>query len=42
MNEAERAVLERSSVVGNGVVGMSPDYGAVHRFYALRGYVPDG
>ena len=41
MNEAERAVLERSSVVGNGVVGMSPDYGAVHRFYALRGYVPD-
>ena len=41
MNEAERAVLERSSVVGNGV-GMSPDYGAVQRFYALRGYVPDG
>ncbi len=41
MDEAERAVLERSSVVGIGV-GMSPDYGAAQRLYALRGYVPDG
>jgi GNAT superfamily N-acetyltransferase len=41
MDEAERAVSQRSSVVGIGV-GMSPDYGAAQRLYALRGYVPDG
>jgi hypothetical protein len=41
MNEATRAVLERSSILGIGV-GMSPDYGAVQRLYALRGYVSDG
>ena len=41
MDEAEQAVLERSSVVGIGV-GMSPDYGPAQRLYALRGYVPDG
>ena len=41
MDEAELAVSERSSVMGIGV-GMSPDYGAAQRLYALRGYVPDG
>lgn len=41
MREAELAVSQRSSVVGIGV-GMSPDYGAAQRLYALRGYVPDG
>ena len=41
MDEAERAVLERSSVVGIGV-GLSPDYGPAQRLYALRVYVPDG
>jgi len=41
MDEAERKVWERSDIVGIGV-GMSPDYGAAQRLYALRGYVPDG
>jgi GNAT superfamily N-acetyltransferase len=41
MDEAERKVSERSSVVGIGV-GMTPDYGAAQRLYAFRGYVPDG
>jgi GNAT superfamily N-acetyltransferase len=41
MDEAERKVSERSGVAGIGV-GMSPDYGAAQRLYALRGYVPDG
>ena len=41
MDEAEREVSERSSVVGIGV-GMTPDYGAAQRLYVLRGYVPDG
>jgi GNAT superfamily N-acetyltransferase len=41
MDEAERKVSERSDVVGIGV-GVSPDYGAAHRLYVLRGYVPDG
>jgi GNAT superfamily N-acetyltransferase len=41
MDEAERKVSERSSVVGIGV-GMAPDYGAAQRLYVLRGYVPDG
>lgn len=41
MEEAERKASERSAVVGIGV-GVSPDYGAAQRLYALRGYVPDG
>ena len=41
MDEAERKVSERSGVAGIGV-GMSPDYGAAQRLYALRGYAPDG
>jgi GNAT superfamily N-acetyltransferase len=41
IDEAERKVSERSTVVGIGV-GMTPDYGAAQRLYALRGYVPDG
>jgi GNAT superfamily N-acetyltransferase len=41
MDEAERKVSERSGVAGIGV-GLSPDYGAAQRLYALRGYVPDG
>ncbi|HET7270035.1 MAG TPA: GNAT family N-acetyltransferase [Rubrobacter sp.] len=41
MDEAERKVSERSSVVGIGV-GVSPDYGAAQRLYVLRGYIPDG
>jgi len=41
MDEAERKVSVRSSVVGIGV-GMPPDYGAAQRLYVLRGYVPDG
>ena len=41
MDEAERKVSERSSVVGIGV-GVSPDYGAAQRLYILRGFVPDG
>ena len=41
MDAAELAVSEHSGVVGIGV-GMSPDYGAAQRLYALRGYAPDG
>jgi GNAT superfamily N-acetyltransferase len=41
IDEVERKVSERSGVAGIGV-GMSPDYGAAQRLYALRGYVPDG
>lgn len=42
MDEVERTVSKRSSVVGIGV-GLSPDYRAAQRLlYALRGYVPDG
>ena len=41
MDEAEKKVAERSSVIGIGV-GVSPDYGAAQRLYVLRGYVPDG
>ena len=41
MDEAERKVSERSSVVGIGVA-MTPDYGAAQRLYVLRGYAPDG
>lgn len=41
MDEAERRIAERSSVVGIGV-GLYPDYGAAQRMYVLRGYIPDG
>jgi ribosomal protein S18 acetylase RimI-like enzyme len=41
MDEAERTISRRSSIAGIGV-GISPDYGAAQRLYALRGYVPDG
>ena len=41
MDAAELAVSEHSGVVGIGV-GMSPDYGAAQRLYALCGYAPDG
>lgn len=41
MDEAERKVSERSSIVGIGM-GMTPDYGAAQRLYVLRRYVPDG
>ena len=41
MDEAERRVAERSTIVGVGF-GVDPDYGAAQRMYVLRGYVPDG
>ncbi len=41
MDEAERLVADRSTVVGLGV-GLSSDYGAAQRLYVLSGYVPDG
>ena len=41
IREAERRVGERSSVVGIGV-GMTPDYGAAQRLYAVLQYLPDG
>ncbi len=41
MDEAERVVSERSSVVGIGV-GMYADYGTAQRMYVKRGYIPDG
>ena len=41
MESAERLAAERSHIVGIGV-GMTEDYGAAQRLYALRGYVPDG
>lgn len=40
MDEAERLILERSSVIGIGV-GLHHDYGAAQRLYVMRGYVPD-
>ncbi|HXC54575.1 MAG TPA: GNAT family N-acetyltransferase [Rhizomicrobium sp.] len=40
MDEAERLVRARSSIVGIGV-GLHHDYGAAQRLYVLRGYVPD-
>ena len=40
MDEAERLILARSPVVGNGV-GLHHDYGAAQRLYMQRGYVPD-
>ena len=41
LDEAERRIAERSPIAGIGV-GMPPEYGAAHRLYVLRGYVPDG
>ena len=41
IKEAEQRIGERSSVVGIGV-GMTPDYGAAQRLYAVLQYVPDG
>jgi GNAT superfamily N-acetyltransferase len=41
MDRAEREIAKLSPVAGIGV-GMTPDYGAAQRLYALRGYVPDG
>ena len=41
MDEAERRIAVRSSVVGIGV-GLYRDYGAAQRMYVKRGYVPDG
>ena len=41
LDEAEAKIAGRSDVAGIGV-GMTPDYGAAQRLYALRGYVPDG
>ena len=41
MDEAEKIIRTRSSVVGIGV-GLHPGYAAAQRMYVLRGYVPDG
>jgi ribosomal protein S18 acetylase RimI-like enzyme len=41
MDEAEKRMFARSSVVGLGV-GLYADYGPAQRMYALRGYIPDG
>ena len=41
LNEAERRVAERSTMVGIGF-GLGPDYGPAQRMYIRRGYVPDG
>lgn len=41
MDEAERRIGERSSVVGIGV-GLFSDYGSAQRLYVKRGYIPDG
>jgi len=41
MEQAERLIATRSSVVGIGV-GLHEDYGAAQRLYVQRGYVPDG
>lgn len=41
MDAAERTVARYSGLVGIGV-GLSSDYGAAQRLYALRGYFPDG
>lgn len=41
LDEAERRIAERSSVVGIGV-GLYNDYGAAQRLYVKRGYIPDG
>lgn len=41
MNKAESEIAKVSSIAGIGV-GMTSDYGAAQRLYALRGYVPNG
>ncbi len=41
MDTAEHVISVFSPYAGIGV-GMTPDYGAAQRLYALRGYVPDG
>jgi len=41
MDKAEAEIITGSPMAGIGV-GMTPDYGAAQRLYALRGYVPDG
>ena len=41
LDEAERRIGQRSSVVGIGV-GMTADYGAAQILYVRRGYIPDG
>ena len=41
MDKAEHVIAKVSPVAGIGM-GMTPDYGAAQRLYALRGYVPDG
>ncbi len=41
MDKAEDEIARVSLTAGIGV-GLTPDYGAAHRLYVLRGYVPDG
>jgi len=41
MAKAESEIVKVSSIAGIGV-GMTPDYGAAHRLYVLRGYIPNG
>ena len=41
MDRAEAEIASVSQVAGIGV-GMTSDYGAAHRLYVLRGYIPDG
>lgn len=41
MDKAESEIAKVSNVAGIGV-GITSDYGAAQRLYALRGYIPDG
>ena len=41
MDRAESEIARVGCTAGIGV-GMTADYGAAHRLYVLRGYVPDG
>jgi ribosomal protein S18 acetylase RimI-like enzyme len=41
MDEAERRIAQRSSLVGIGV-GLTENYGAAQILYVKRGYIPDG
>lgn len=41
MDRAEQEIA-RVGVVAGISVGLTPDYGAAQRLYALRGYIPDG
>jgi ribosomal protein S18 acetylase RimI-like enzyme len=41
MDEAERRIAVRASIVGIGV-GLTPDYGPAHILYIKRRYIPDG